>query len=137
MKTNPYITVTGNITKFNLEDRSFTMAPTQYIILTYTTSPFPIHAHFTDYTLKKRWGAEGSKVAVGSTITFRGSFKRVIRDHSIDSPLQFAQIEVTNITYLGTRSNLAPSPIRMLSFYNQNKVHSHRIPFIKFRRPKS
>jgi hypothetical protein len=137
MKTNPYITVTGNVTKFNLEDRSFTMAPTQYIILTHTTSPFPIHAHFTDYTLKKRWGAEGPKVAVGSTITFGGSFERVIRDHSIDSPLQFAQIEVTNITYLGTRSNLAPSPIRMLSFYNQNKVHSHRIPFIKFRRPKS
>ena len=115
MQTNPYITITGNVSKFNIEDHTFTMTPTQYIILTHTTSPFPIHAHFVDSGSKKRWGADGPKVAVGSTVTIGGSFQRVVREHSIDRPLDFAQVEVFNITYLGSRSNLTTSPTRMSS----------------------
>jgi hypothetical protein len=75
MQTTPYITITGTVSKFDTEDCTFTMAPTQYVILTHTTSPFPIHAHFADSNSKKRWGAEGPKVAVGSTITLGGSLE--------------------------------------------------------------
>ena len=48
MQINPYIIITGNVTKFDVDERSFTMTPTQYIILTHMTSLFPIHAHFID-----------------------------------------------------------------------------------------
>ena len=116
MKTCPYITVMGNVTKFNTDDRSFTLTPTQYIILTHTSSAFPIHAHFADSSSKKRWGVEDPKVAIGSSITLGGSLERVVRDHNVEKSLQFAQVEVTNIAYLGTRANLAPSPIRMFHF---------------------
>lgn len=122
MKTNPYITVTGNVTKFDSEDHSFTMTPTQYIILTHTSSPFPIHAQFADSNNKKRWGADGPKVAVGSTITLGGSLQRVVREHNIDKPLQFAQVEVANIAYLGTRGNLTSTPIRMFLSLNNLKL---------------
>jgi hypothetical protein len=124
MQNNPYITVTGNVTKFNPEDHTFTMTPTQYIVLTHTTSSFPIHAHFTDSTSKKRWGADGPKVAVGSTITLGGFLQRVVREHSIDNLLQFAQVEVTNIAYLSTRTNLGPSTIRMFSLTTTER-HTH------------
>jgi hypothetical protein len=116
IQINPYITVTGNVTKFDTENRSFTMTPTQYILLTHTTSPFPIHAHFADSNSKKRWGADGPKVTVGSTITFGGTLQRVVREHTIDKTLQFAQVEVTNIAYLATRTNLTTSPTRTSSF---------------------
>jgi hypothetical protein len=118
METNPYISVTGNVTKFDIETRSFTMTPTQYVALTHTTSPFPIHATFADCNSKKRWGPEGPKVAVGSTVTFGGSFQRVVREHNIDRPLEFAQVEVTNIAYLGsTRStNVSTSHTRTFFF---------------------
>jgi hypothetical protein len=110
MQTNPYITVTGSVTKSNTEDHSFTMTPTQYVILTHTNAPFPIHAHFADGASKKRWGPDGPKVAIGSTITIGGSLQRVVREHNIDKPLQFAQVEVANIAYLGsTRSTLTTS----------------------------
>jgi hypothetical protein len=113
MQTNPHITVTGNVTKFESEDRTFTMTPTQYVVLTHTNSPFPIHAHFADSD-SKRWGAEGPKVVASSTITFGGSFQRIMREHTkIDRPLQFAQVEVTHIAYLSTRTNLSSSPQRM------------------------
>lgn len=116
METNPYVTVTGSVSKFNTEDRSFTMTPTQYIVLTHSTSPFPIHAHFADSNSKKRWGADGPKVAVGSTITLGGPLQRVVREHNINKPLQFAQVEVLNIAYLSTRANLPSSPTRMFLF---------------------
>ena len=113
METNPYITITGNVTKFDIDDRSFNMTPSQYIILTHTTSPFPIHANFADSGSKKRWGAEGPKVAIGSTITLAGSLQRVVRERNIDRPLQCAQVEVTNIAYLGSaRGPIATSQIR-------------------------
>ena len=102
METNPHISITGTVTKFDMGDRSFTMTPTQYIPLTRVTSPFPIHAHFADSNSKKRWGTDGPKVATGSTVTLGGSLQRVVREHNIDRPLEFAQVEVTNIAYLGT-----------------------------------
>ena len=113
MQINPYITITGNVTKFDVDERSFTMTPTQYIILTHTTSPFPIHAHFVDSNSKKRWGPEGPKVAVGSTVTVGGTLQRVVRQHTIDRPLDFAQVEVMNVSYLSTRSNLSTSSMRI------------------------
>ena len=117
LETNPYITVTGCVSKFDSENRSFTMTPTQYIILTHSTSPFPIHADFADSTSKKRWGTEGPRVVVGSSITFGGFLQRVVREHNIDKPLQFAQVEVANIAYLGsTRSNFSTSQIRTYPF---------------------
>ena len=73
MQINPYIIITSNVTKFDVDERSFTMTPTQYIILTHTTSPFPIHAHFVDSNCKKRWGPEGPKIAIGSTVTLGGT----------------------------------------------------------------
>jgi hypothetical protein len=112
MQVNPFITITGNVSKFNASDRSFTMTPTQYIALTHSTSPLPIHAHFADSESKKRWGPDGPKVAVGSTITLGGSFQRVAREHNIDRSLEFVQVEVSNIAYLGTRGNLASSSMR-------------------------
>ena len=75
METNPYITATGTVTKFDSGDHTFTMTPSQYVILTHTTSPFPIHAHFADSDSKKRWGAEGPRVAIGSSITLGGSLQ--------------------------------------------------------------
>lgn len=113
MKTNPFITVTGNVSKFNMEDRSFTISPNQYIALTHSASPFPIHAHFADSDSKKRWGNEGPKVAGGSTVTLGGLLQRVVRQHTHDRPLEFAQIEIMNIAYLSTRPSLATQSSRM------------------------
>lgn len=107
MQTNPYITITGNVSQFDSEDRSFTITLTQYIILTHTASPFPIRAHFADTNSKKRWGPDGPKVVVGSTITLGSSLQRVVRQRNIDRTFEFAQVEVTTIAYLGTRGNLA------------------------------
>lgn len=116
METNPYITITGTVAKFDIEHRSFTMAPTQYVVLSHSNSPFPIHAHFADSDSKKQWGPEGPRVTVGTTITLGGSLQRVVREHTIDRPLEFAQVEVTNIAYLGSRSNLPSSPIRTYNY---------------------
>ena len=137
METNPYITVTGNVTKFQIEgdNRSFIMSPTQYIILTHTTTPFPVHAHFADSASKKRWGAEGPKVTAGSTITIGGTLQRVVREHNIDKPLQFAQVEVSNIAYLNTRGNLTTSPIRKHSICTKNlPLFSFKFPLCNNRR---
>ena len=121
METNPYITVTGSVAKFDSESRSFTMTPTQYVVLTHSTSPFPIHADFADCTSKKRWGTEGPRIAVGSSITLGGSLQRIVREHNIDKPLQFAQVEVANIAYLGsTRGNVSMSQIRTFAYSQQN-----------------
>jgi hypothetical protein len=116
MQNNPYITVTGNVTKFDVEDRTFTMTPSQYIVLTHTQSPFPIHASFMDSNSKKRWGADGPKATVGSTISIGGPLQRIVRQHIIDRTLEFAQMEVMNISYLVTRSNLSMSPTRKSLF---------------------
>lgn len=116
MQINPYITITGNVSKFDTEERSFTMTPTQYIVLTHSVSPFPIHAHFADSNSKKRWGADGPKVAVGSTITLGGFLQWVVRERTLDRALDFAQVEVMNIAYLTTRSSLASSPTRTFSY---------------------
>ena len=75
MQTNPYITITSNVSQFDADEHSFTITPTQYIILTYTASPFPTHAHFADTNSKKRWGADGPKVTVGFTITSGSSLQ--------------------------------------------------------------
>jgi len=73
MQTNPYITATATVNNFDIENRTFTMTPNQYIVLTHSTSPFPVHAQFADSSSKKRWGMEGPKVAVGSSITIGGT----------------------------------------------------------------
>ena len=112
METNPYITITGSVTKFNSKTQSFTMTPTQYVVLTHSTSPFLIHADFSDSTSKKRWGAEGLRVAVRSSMALGGSLQQVVREHNIDKPLQFTQVEVANIAYLrSTHNNLSTSQI--------------------------
>ena len=122
MQTNPYITVTSNVSKFDVDNRTFTMTPSQYIVLTHSTSALPIKAHFTDSNSKKRWGPEGPKVTVGSTITLGGTLQRVARQHNIDQPLEFAQVEVSNIAYLGTCANLPASPMCTPSFsYSPSK----------------
>lgn len=113
MDSNPYITITGTITQFNAQDRTFMMTPKQYIVLTHGYSALPIHAHFADCDSKKRWGVDGPKVTVGSTVTFGGIFERVVRERTLDKTLEFVQIEVTNIAYLGTHSNLTNSPTGM------------------------
>jgi hypothetical protein len=133
MQTSPYITITGNISKFDTDDRSFTMTPTQYIVLTHTVSPFPIHGHFADSNSKKRWGADGPKVAVGSTITLGGFLQRVVRERTLDRALDFTEVEVMNIAYLSTRGNLTSSPPRTFFLALQN-ISSSMLAFI--RKPK-
>ena len=110
MKVNPYITVAGTIASFDAGDHTFTMTPSQYIGLIHASSAFPIHAHFVDWESKKRWGSNGPKAAVGSTITFRGFLERVAREHDINKSLSFAEVEVTNIAYLSNRGNSFVSP---------------------------
>ena len=46
------------------------------------------------------------EVTIGSTVTIRGSLQRVIRQHSISRTLEFAQVKVINIAYLGARTSL-------------------------------
>ena len=92
IEINPYITVTGDA-----EDHTFAMTPNQYIVLTHSSLPFPIHTHFANWDSKKRWGPEGPKVAVGSTITFGGLLERVICEWNINKRLKHAEIEVANI----------------------------------------
>ena len=121
MQTNPYITVTGCVTRFNVEDRSFTISPTQYIALTHTASPFPIHAHFADSSSRKRWGSDGPKVTVGSAVTLGSLLERVVRQHTIDRAFDFAQIEVMNIAYLSTRTSFSTSPTRIFFSFQKKK----------------
>ena len=116
MEINPYISVTGNVTSFNVDDRTFTMTPSQYTVLTHTQSPFPIHGTFIDSSSKKRWGPDGPKVAVGSTISIGGSFQRVVRQQNVDRIFDFAQVEVMNVAYLVTRMTLSTSPTCTPSF---------------------
>lgn len=118
MKTNLYITITSCVSAFDSKDCSFAMTPTQYIVLNHTTSPFPVHAHFIDTNLKKRWGADGPKVAVGMTVTLGGLLEQVIRQHTFERALDFAEVKVTNIAYLSARSNLTPSPMCMFLLSN-------------------
>ena len=115
MELSPYITITGNVSKFDIEERSFTMSPTQYVLLTHSSAPFPIHAHFADSDSKKRWGSDGPKVTVGSTVTLGGSLLRVTREPTIERSLQFAEIEVSNIAYITTHN--FTSPIRTFFFF--------------------
>ena len=133
MQSNPYITITGNVSHFDSDERSFTISPSQYIILTHTAAPFPIHAHFADTNSKKRWGPEGPKVAVGSTITLGGSLQRIVRERNIDRTFEFAQVEVTTIAYLGTRGNLA-GPASRTSFHLCISCHIHSQLLFLFRR---
>ena len=86
------------------------MTPKQYIVLTHSYSILLIHGHFGNWCTNKRWGADGPKVTVGTTITFGGFLQRVVREQTVDKTLEFIQVEVTSITYLGTRSNLTNSP---------------------------
>jgi hypothetical protein len=53
-------------------------------------------------TQKKRWGVEGPRVSVGSTVAFGGLLEQIVREHTSDRVLQFAQVIVANIAYLGT-----------------------------------
>jgi len=110
--------VTGTVTNFNADNHTFMMTPTQYVVLPRSASPFPIHAHFVDSESKKRWGSEGPRVAVGSTITFAGFMERIVRDRNIDKTLAFVEIEVTSVAYLFNRPNASISPTRgILLFY--------------------
>lgn len=116
MKTNPYVTVTGTVTNFDTNDHTFTMTPNQYIVLTHSSLPFPIHAHFADWESTKRWGRDGPKVTPGSTITFSGFFERVVRERNINRKLDFAEIEVVSIAYFGTQTTLTTTPNRMFTY---------------------
>ena len=48
IETNPYIIMTGTVASFNADDHTFAMTPNQYIVLTHSSLPFPIHAHFAN-----------------------------------------------------------------------------------------
>ena len=118
METNPYIMATGTVTSFDAENHTFAMTPNQYIVLTHSSLPFPINAHFANSESKKRWGSEGPKVTVGSTITFGGLLQRVVCERNINKKLERAEVEVASIAYFGTRGNLTASPARMFSEKN-------------------
>ena len=120
MKVNPYITVAGTIARFDAGNHTFTMTPTQYIGLIHASSGFPIHAHFIDRESKKRWGSNGPKAAVGSTITLRGFLERVAHECDINKSLSFAEVEVTNIAYLSNHGNNFISPGHTFFFSSEN-----------------
>ena len=122
MEINPYITVTGTIAQFNADDRSFTMTPNQYTVLAHSYSVLPIHGHFGDWHSNKRWGTDGPKVTVGTTVTFGGLFERVVRERTLDRTLQFVQVEVTTIAYLGTCNNLTNSPTSILFPFEEDNI---------------
>ena len=118
METNPFITVTGTVSSFDADEHTFTMSPNQYIVLSRTSLPFPIYAHFANSSSTKRWGPHGPKVFVGSTITFGGLFEKVVCDRTHEKRLKYAQVEVHYIAYFGTQGNLSMTPPRMSSSYN-------------------
>ena len=120
MKVNPYITVAGTIASFDAGDHTFTITLTQYIRLIHASSGFPIHAHFIDKESKKRWGSNGPKAAVGSTITFGGFLERVAHECDINKSLSFAEVEVTNIAYLSNHGNNFISPGHTFFFSSEN-----------------
>lgn len=74
----------------------------QYIVLTHLSLPFSIHAHFANWDSKKRWGPNGPKVTIGSTIAFGGLLERVVCEWNINKRLELAEIEVASIAYFGT-----------------------------------
>ena len=121
MEINPYITVTGTVAQFNADDRSFTMTPNQYTVLAHFYSVLPIHGHFGDWHSNKRWGTDGPKVTVGTTITFSEFFERVVRERTLDRTLQFVQVEVITIAYLGTCTNSSTS---IFFFFEDNITNS-------------
>ena len=125
MKVHPHITVTGTVTSFNMDDRTFTMSPTQYTVLQHTSTVFPIHANFADLD-SRRWGEGGPKVAVGSTITFGGLMKRVVRERDGETSLSFVDIEVSSIAYLS--NPISPSGIFFFRLEISNlNIYSSRI----------
>jgi len=91
---------TGTVDQFNGEDRSFVMTPKQ----------------FADWHSNKRWGADGPKVTVSTTITFSGFFQRVVRERTLDRTLEFIEVEVASIAYLSTCSNLTTNSPTGISF---------------------
>ena len=97
MATNPYIFLTGTVSSFDTDEHTFTMTPSQYNVLSRTSLPFPIHAHFANSSLTKRWGAEGPRVTVGSTISFGGLLEKVVCERTTDKRLEYAQVEVSFI----------------------------------------
>jgi hypothetical protein len=121
-KINPFITVAGTVTTFDADYHTFTMTPTQYIRLIHGSSPFPIHAHFVDWESKKRWGPNGPKVTVGSTITFGGSLERVVRERNIERSLSFAEVEVASVSYLSNRGNAFVRTVGMSVFILPVKI---------------
>ena len=118
METNPFVTVTGTVTSFDADEHTFTVSPTQYIVLSRTSLPFPIHAHFANSSSTKRWGSEGPKVFVGSTVTFGGLLEKVVCERTLHKRLEYAQVEVHHIAYFGTPGNLTMTPPRMSYLYD-------------------
>ena len=121
METNPFISVTGTITSFDADEHTFTMSPNQYIVLSRTSLPFPIYAHFANSSSTKRWGSQGPKVFVRSTITFGGLFEKVVCEQTTKKKLEYAQVEVHHIAYFGTQGNLTMASPHMSSPYNTLK----------------
>ncbi|KAF8966900.1 hypothetical protein BDZ97DRAFT_1917165 [Flammula alnicola] len=109
-KTRPYIDIAGVVTRFNNDDHSFNMSPTQYVSLPHTSSTFPLRGFFIE---SKRWG-EGKKpkVMVGSTIAFSGFIDKIMREHDTDRTMSSVEIEVANIAYLSNRTNPSIVPNR-------------------------
>ena len=118
METNPFITITGTVTSFDADEHTFTMSPNQYIVLSRTSLPFPIYTHFANSSYTKRWGSQGPKVFVGSTITFGGLFEKVICERTMEKKLEYAQVEVHHIAYFGMQGNLNMTSPHMSSSYN-------------------
>lgn len=127
METTPYITVTGTVSTFDPNDRTFTMTPSQYIVLTHSSLPFPIHAHFANWESTRRWGTDGPRVTIGTTITIGGLLQRVVRERNIDRRLEFAEVEVVTIAYFGTRTNLTTTPARMFLSNIINDSHTNQL----------
>ena len=93
-KIHLYINVMGIITKFDTQDHSFNMCPTQYIALPPTTSPLPLHGYF----MESKWWGDGKKptLSLGSTIAFGGFIDRIWWECSIDKAmLSKSQISLT------------------------------------------
>lgn len=95
METNPYITMTGTVTRFDADDHTFAMMLNQYIVLTHSLLPFPIYAHFTNWDSKKRWGPDGS------TITFGNLLERLYVNRTLTRDLNLLKLRSPALLILG------------------------------------
>jgi hypothetical protein len=101
-KVSPYITVTGTVSSFHTADHSFDMTPSQYTVLTHSTSTFPVHGYFIE---SKRWGeAKKPKLFTGTSVSFGGFLEKIHRERNLNRTLSQVEVEVSTVSFIPTQT---------------------------------